>query len=377
MPAIRIPARPQMQETPLIQQHRAIGAKLVDFAGWEMPIQYSGVVDEYHTVRSRVGLFDVSHMGRMRIAGPGSISFLQRITTNDVAKLDVSQAQYSMVCNENGGIKDDVFVYRLNSDEFLLCVNASNRKKILLWLQSQLALDKTVRLEDRSIELAQVAVQGPKSRELLISLGGTHLKGLKLHHTCEGTIGGLSCLLARTGYTGELGFEIYIDADKVGRLWDLLIEKGQTCGLKPAGLGARDLLRLDMGYLLYGNDIGEDTTPLEANADWTVNFQKGWFIGSQALLAQKQAGVARRFVAFELVEKAVPRHGFRILDPTASQPIGSVTSGNLSPLLQKGIGLGYVPLRYTEPGSSILIEIRSKTVPAHIVTPPFYKHKKT
>ena len=278
-----------MQRTPLITHHQACGAKLVDFAGWEMPIQYSGVVDEYHTVRSHVGLFDVSHMGRVRIAGAGAVSFLQRITTNDVGKLAVSQAQYSMVCNENGGIKDDVFVYRLTSDEFLLCVNASNREKILSWLQFQLAQDKTIRLEDRSVELSQVAVQGPKSRELLMSLGGTALEGLKLHHTCDGTIGGLSCLLARTGYTGELGYEMYIDADKVGRLWDLLVDKGQAWGLKPAGLGARDLLRLEMGYLLYGNDMGEETTPLEANADWTVSFQKGGFIGSQALLADDLA----------------------------------------------------------------------------------------
>ena len=365
-----------MQQTPLVQQHRASGAKLVDFAGWEMPIQYSGVVDEYHTVRSHVGLFDVSHMGRMRIAGTGAVSFLQRVTTNDVSKLAVSQAQYSMVCNENGGIKDDVFVYRLATDEFLLCVNASNREKILSWLQSQLAQDKTVRFEDRSVELAQVALQGPKSRELLISLGGTALDGLKLHHTCDASIGSLSCLLARTGYTGELGYEIYIDADKVARLWDLLVDKGAAWGLKPAGLGARDLLRLEMGYLLYGNDMGEDTTPLEANADWTVNFEKGVFIGSRAVLAQKQAGVARRFVAFELVEKAVPRHGFRILDPATSLPIGDVTSGNLSPLLQKGIGLGYVPVRFAEPGSSILIEIRNKTVPAHTIKPPFYRKPK-
>ena len=365
-----------MQCTPLITHHQACGAKLVDFAGWEMPIQYSGVVDEYHTVRSYVGLFDVSHMGRVRIAGSGAVSFLQRVTTNDVGKLANSQAHYSMVCNETGGIKDDIFVYRLTSDEFLLCVNASNREKILSWLQSQLAQNKTVRLEDRSVELAQVAVQGPNSRELLISLGGTALEGLKIHHTCYGTIGGLSCLVARTGYTGELGYEIYIDADKVGRLWDLLIDKGQACGLKPAGLGSRDLLRLDMGYLLYGNDISEETTPLEANVDWTVNFQKGQFIGSQALLAQKQAGIARRFVAFELVEKAVPRHGFRILDLATSDPIGHVTSGNLSPLLQKGIGLGYVPVRYCDPGTSILIEIRSKSIPAHIVKPPFYKKRK-
>ncbi len=365
-----------MQRTPLITQHHACGGKLVDFAGWEMPIQYSGVLDEYHTVRSQVGLFDVSHMGRLWVSGSGAVPFLQRVTTNDVGKLAVSQAQYSMVCNENGGIKDDIFVYRPESDEFLLCINASNREKVLSWLQVQLAQDKTVLLEDRSVGMAQVAVQGPKSRELLISLGGTPLEGLKLHHTCEGTIGNFPCLLARTGYTGELGYEIYIDADKVGRLWDLLIDKGQAWGLKPAGLGARDLLRLEMGYLLYGNDMGEETTPLEANADRTVNFQKGLFIGSQALLAQKQAGVARRFVAFELVEKAVPRQGFRILDPTTSQPIGDVTSGNLSPLLQKGIGLGYVPAPYAEPGSSILIEIRSKSVLATVVKPPFYKKRK-
>ena len=366
-----------MQQTPLIRQHRASGAKLVDFAGWEMPIQYSGVVDEYHTVRSHVGLFDVSHMGRLRIAGTGAGSFLQRVTTNDIGKLAVSQAQYSMVCNESGGIKDDVFVYRLATDEFLLCVNASNREKIRSWLQSQLAQDKTVRFEDRSVELAQVALQGSKSRELLMSLGGTAIDGLKLHHTCDARIGGLSCLLARTGYTGELGYEIYIDAAKVGSLWDLLVDKGVAWGLKPAGLGARDLLRLEMGYLLYGNDMGEDTTPLEASADWTVSFQKGEFIGSRALLVQKQAGVSRRFVAFELAEKAVPRHGFRILDPATSLPIGDVTSGNLSPLLQKGIGLGYVPVRFAEPGSSILIEIRNKTVPAHIVKPPFYRKPKS
>jgi len=365
-----------MKQTPLIKQHRAGGAKLVDFAGWEMPIQHTGVVDEYHTVRSHVGLFDVSHMGRVRIAGTDAASFLQRVTTSDVDKLAVSQAQYSMVCNENGGIKDDIFVYRLAPEEFLLCVNASNREKILSWLQSQITKDQTVRLEDRSVELSQVAVQGPKSRELLMSLGGIQIEALKLHHTCDAMIGGLSCLLARTGYTGELGFEIYIDANRVGRLWDLLVGKGLAWGLKPAGLGARDLLRLEMGYLLYGNDIGEDTTPLEANADWTVSFQKGNFIGSRALLAQKQAGIIRRFVAFELLEKAVPRHGFRILDPEDSRPIGNVTSGNLSPLLQKGIGLGYVPSSYSNQGTPIAIEIRGKTVPAIVVKPPFYKRPK-
>ena len=366
-----------MQQTPLIQQHRASGAKLVDFAGWEMPIQYSGVVDEYHTVRSHVGLFDVSHMGRMRIAGTGAVSFLQRVTTNDVGKLAVSQAQYSMVCNENGGIKDDIFVYRLAPDEFLLCVNASNREKILSWLQSQLAQDKTVRLEDRSVELSQVAVQGPKSRELLMSLGGTALEGLKLHHTCDATIGGLSCLLARTGYTGELGYEMYIDADKVGRLWDLLVDKGQAWGLKPAGLGARDLLRLEMGYLLYGNDMGEDTTPLEASADWTVSFQKGEFIGSQSAFGT-ETGRSRspiRCFRTRRESRASPRiqnprpHGL----PThrrchQRQSLAAPTEGHR-------VGLcAFVP--FADPGTPSRSKSVARLFQHIVVKPPFYKRPK-
>lgn len=364
-----------MQRTPLITQHQSAGAKLVDFAGWEMPIQYSGVVDEYQTVRTKVGLFDVSHMGRFWLAGAGAMTFLQRVTTNDVGKLAVSQAQYSMVCNDRGGIKDDIFIYRIASEVYLLCVNASNREKLLSWLRSHQASGEAVVLEDRSKIMSQVAIQGPQSRELLVSLGGTALTTLKLHHACQTDLSGLPCLIARTGYTGELGYEMYIDADKVGRLWDLLMRKGSAWGLKPAGLGARDLLRLEMGYLLYGNDINEDTTPLEANAEWTVSFQKGDFIGSQALVAQKQTGAARRFTAFELVEKAVPRHGFKVLDSVSSQVIGEVTSGNLSPLLQKGIGLGYVPASHAIPGTPVAIDIRGKAIPAVVVKLPFYKRK--
>lgn len=365
-----------MQRTPLITQHQSAGAKLVDFAGWEMPIQYSGVVDEYQTVRTRVGLFDVSHMGRLWLSGAGAVAFLQRVTTNDVGKLAVSQAQYSTVCNEQGGIKDDIFIYRIASEDFLLCVNASNREKILSWLRSHLASTKAVILQDRSTRLSQIAIQGPQSRELLVSLGGTILTTLKLHHACQANLGGFPCLIARTGYTGELGYEIYVDADKVGRVWDLFMQKGSAWGLKPAGLGARDLLRLEMGYLLYGNDINEETTPLEANVEWTVSFHKGDFIGSQALLTQKQAGVPRRFMAFELVEKAVPRHGFKILDSVSSRVIGEVTSGNFSPLLQKGIGLGYVPPSYAAPATALAIDIRGKAVPAVVVKAPFYKKPK-
>lgn len=365
-----------MQRTPLISQHRVAGAKLVDFAGWEMPIQYTGVLDEYHTVRSTAGLFDVSHMGRLMAAGPGAATFLQQTTTNDVAKLSVGQAHYSMVCNEQGGIKDDIFVYRLKPEEYLLCVNASNREKILRWLQDH-RHGMTVTLDDHSAHLAQVAIQGPCSRDILVTLGGHTVTNLKLHNTCEATLGSIHALVARTGYTGELGYELYVAADRIGALWELLIEHGRTFGLKPAGLGARDLLRLDMGYLLYGNDISEETTPLEAAVGWTVSFQKGEFVGRPRLQAQKDGELTRRFVGFELLEKAVPRHGFKIYSAQASaDPIGEITSGNLSPILQKGIGLGYVPLRYAEPGTPITIDIRGRIVPGQIVKMPFYRKPK-
>ena len=366
-----------MQQTPLIAQHRAAGAKLVDFAGWEMPIQYSGVVDEYQTVRSAAGLFDVSHMGRILVTGPGSMPFLQHTTTNDVAKLAVGQAQYSMVCNEQGGIKDDIFVYRTGETEFLLCVNASNRTKILEGISAAHTVSDACRIEDRSSVLAQLAVQGPAARAILLELGLEQVETLKLHHAYETTLSGMACFVARTGYTGELGYELNVAAEQAGILWEMVVNAGRTYGLKPAGLGARDLLRLEMAYLLYGNDIDEHTTPLEAGVEWTVNFQKGAFVGSQALAEQQRIGGKRRLIAFELLEKGVPRHGYRIVDASSCDVIGEVTSGNLSPRLQKGIGLGYVPLSYAQPGTSIAIDIRGRIMPASVVKPPFYKKIKS
>ncbi|WP_455370583.1 glycine cleavage system aminomethyltransferase GcvT [Petrachloros mirabilis] len=363
-----------MKQTPLIDRHRAHQAKLVDFAGWEMPIQYASVVDEYHTVRCKSGLFDVSHMGRLFVSGRGSCAYLQRITTNDVARLGIGQAHYSMVCNEQGGIKDDIFVYRTAEADYLLCVNASNRQKILEWLKGQQQREDNCTIEDRSTALAQIAIQGPTSRTIVTRLGGTSVAELKIHRACEDMLGGIPCFAARTGYTGELGYELNVSAEQAGKLWDALLEAGHDQGLKPAGLGARDLLRLEMGYLLYGSDIGEETTPLEANVEWTVNFDKGDFIGREPLSAQKKVGPTRRFVAFELSEKAVPRHGFAILDGSANR-IGQVTSGNFSPLLKKGIGLGYVPSTFAVPGTTIAIDIRGKHLPAVIVKPPFYKHQ--
>jgi aminomethyltransferase len=366
-----------MNQTPLIEQHRTHGAKLVDFAGWEMPIQYASVVDEYHTVRSAAGLFDVSHMGRITVAGQGSLVFLQRLTTNDISSLAPGQAHYSMVCNEKGGIKDDIFVYRIGATEYLLCVNASNREKIATWLSTHQTADDRCVIQDETTAIAQIAVQGPASRDILVAAGAPDIGELKMHHCRDTQVAGINCFVARTGYSGELGYELNVSAAHATELWRHLLATGAPKRLKPAGLGARDLLRLEMAYLLYGNDISEDTTPIEAGAAWTVAFDKGDFLGRQALHAQAQEGPALRLIAFELLEKSVPRHGFRIVDRESSQPIGEVTSGNLSPLLQKGIGLGYVPSAYAVPGTIISIDIRGKLVPAIIVKPPFYKKTKS
>jgi aminomethyltransferase len=366
-----------VQQTPLIAQHRKAGAKLVDFAGWEMPIQYSGVVDEYHTVRGKAGLFDVSHMGRISVSGPGSVGFLQYVTTNDVSKISVRSSQYSMVCNPQGGIQDDIFIYHVKPYEFLVCVNASNREKIVAWLMDKVTHVQGCTVKDRSTELAQIAVQGPLSRDFLIASGVGDVTDLNVRQCLEITAFGGTAVVSRTGYTGELGYELYLPAHLAEPAWEQLLNAGHPQGVKPAGLGARDLLRLDMGYLLYGNDISEDISPLEAGADWVVNFEKGEFVGRAALLSQRTQGLARRLVGFELLEKAVPRHGFTIrsVDPQG-QLIGEVTSGNLSPILQKGIGLGSVSPGYAEPGTRIQIDIRGKAVPAQVVKPPFYKRKR-
>ena len=363
-----------MRQTPLIDAHRQAQGKLVDFAGWEMPIQYSGVVDEYHAVRHHAGLFDVSHMGRISVTGAGALAFLQRVTTNDVSKLSVRQSQYSMICTPQGGIMDDIFIYHVKPYEFLVCVNASNREKIVAWMQQKVAQAQSCKVQDQSSSLAQIAIQGPASRDILTTAGLTDLATLKIRQSLDAALCGQTVLVTRTGYTGELGYELYLPAEGASEVWHRLLEVGRPRGIKPAGLGARDLLRLEMAYLLYGNDMSEETTPIEAGAEWVVKFDKGEFIGRAELLAQQSRGASRQLVAFELVEKAVPRHGFKILShQTPHAEIGEVTSGNLSPLMQKGIGMGYVPHAAAPPGSPILIDIRGKSCPAVVVKPPFYK----
>jgi len=354
----------------LFTQHQQLGGKLVDFAGWEMPIQYGGVVEEYQAVRTAVGLFDVSHMGRVMAEGRDAEAFLQRVTTNNVARLAVGEAQYSMVCNPAGGIKDDIFVYRLGPTRFLVCVNASNRDKIVSWL-FQKAPQGDVRLSDESDEMAQIALQGPQSQEILRAVCPSAADRLKPRQCMEADVLGVHGVISRTGYTGEVGYELYVPSRKAEAVWEGLMKAGERAGIKACGLGSRDLLRLEVGYLLYGNDIDEQTTPLEAGAAFAVDFTKGEFVGSQALLEQKEKGPAKRLVAFELLQKGVPRHGMKVL--ADGREIGVVTSGNLSPRLQKGIGLGYVPAAFTAPGTQFQIDIRGRLHPAVVVKLPFYK----
>jgi aminomethyltransferase len=361
-----------MQRTPLIEHHRKLGGKLVDFAGWEMPIQYGGVIEEYQAVRTAAGLFDVSHMGRVTAEGRDAEAFLQHVTTNNVAKLAVGDAQYSMVCNPAGGIKDDIFVYRLGTTRFLLCVNASNREKIVSWL-FQKAPQGDVRLSDESSDLAQIALQGPQSQAILKSVCPRAAETLKPRQCLEAQLLEVPGVVSRTGYTGEIGFELYVQSTYAGVVWARLMEAGAKAGIKACGLGSRDLLRLEVGYLLYGNDIDEQSTPLEAEAAFTVDFTKGEFIGRTALLEQKQNGLTRQLVAFELLQKGVPRHGMKIL--ADKREIGLVTSGNLSPCLQKGIGLGYVPPQFSAVGTPFQVDIRGRLHEAVVVKLPFYKRK--
>ena len=365
-----------MDETPLVEAHRALNAKLVDFAGWLMPIQYKGVLEEYYAVRKAAGLFDVSHMGRIEVSGDQAEAFLQWISTNDVSRLQVGQAQYGMVCHASGGILDDVFVYKTGSSTFLVCVNASNREKILQWFfKHQAEKFGGAVIRDQSAELAQIAIQGPASKAIMQKLMGAHIETLKPRYCMALEGREFSGLLSRTGYTGEIGYEWYLPAAQAPQAWDRLLKAGAEFEAKPAGLGARDLLRLEVGYLLYGNEIDENTSPLEADAEWVVAWNKGAFQGQLALRQQKEDGLTRQLAAFEMVDRGIPRHDMVIF--SNGQSVGKVTSGNFSPILQKGIGLGYLPPALCKDGLSIEVDIRGKRVQAKVVTLPFYKRSKS
>lgn len=359
-----------MKQTPLYSRHKALGARFIEFAGWEMPLQYSGVIEEHHAVRKSAGLFDVSHLARIEIKGKDAISFINKLITTNLEKLKHGHSQYTLLCDENGGIIDDLLVYKKPDSSILLCANAINREKVIAWLKKH-ASTYNVDIRDITHAFAQIAIQGPEAKEILQKLTSANLSEIKRFDFAEISFDSTILLVSRTGYTGEDGFEIYPLASIAETVWDMLLSTGAASGLKPAGLGARDTLRLEMGYLLYGHDIDEKTTPLEAGLGRFVSFEKGDFIGNAALIAQRQNGIRRRLIGFELIDKGIPRAGCKIL--ANGIEIGAVTSGNMSPTLKKGIGLGYVNIGYDKIGDEIEIEIRGKAVLAKVASLPFYR----
>ena len=359
-----------MKRTPLYTAHRRAGARIVDFAGWEMPVQYSGVIAEHLAVRSRAGLFDVSHMGEIQVRGGGAEAFCQRITANDVARMKESQAQYNLFLNEQGGVVDDVIFYKLERGDFLICVNASNTDKDFQWLRDHAPAD--VEVENVSAEYAQLALQGPLAEETLQPLTPLNLAQIKSFYFASGDVAGTRCLVARTGYTGEAGFELYCEPNDVEKLWDNLLEAGSPMGLVPVGLGARDTLRLEKAYPLYGHELDDGTTPLEAGLNWVVKFSKGSFIGCEVLLRQKQEGVKRKLVGMELTEPGIARNQHRLFKDRRC--IGKVTSGTRSPTLGRSIALAYVAAEEARTENILEVEIRNKSVHAKVVPWPFYGH---
>lgn len=359
-----------MKKTPLYEEHKKLGAKIVPFAGWEMPVQYTGVLEEHHAVRNEAGLFDVSHMGEFRFNGPDALSCLQHLTANDVSKLKDGQAQYSLLLNEKGTVVDDIIVYRNSSTEFLMVVNAGNLDKDWAWVTRH--KKGNVQLVNVSDETALIALQGPAALSILKKCSAIPVNNTAPFHFIVGNVGPVkNCWLARTGYTGEDGFEIFCPANVAVTVWQSLLESGRPQGLKPAGLGARDTLRLEARLSLYGHEITEETNPLEAGLGWVVKWDKPDYIGKGALLKTKEKGLTRKIVGFTMVDKGIAREGFPIVEE--GQPIGFVTSGAFSPTLEKPIGLAYVPLRYSEIGTQFHIDIRKSLRIAEVVKTPFYR----
>lgn len=360
----------QLKRTSLYATHLQSGARLVEFGGWEMPVQYAGIVEEHRAVRSAAGLFDVSHMGEVVIDGPGALDSVQRLITNDAGRLAVGEALYTPMCLPEGGIVDDITVFRIGERRYLLVVNASTTQKDFTWVRDH---TRNALARDRSSEFGLLALQGPRAQDILSRVASADLKELKFFHFIDpiAVAGVRNCVIARTGYTGEDGFEIATPWEGAPNVWAGLMEVGRRDGLVPAGLGARDTLRLEAGLMLYGNDIDETTTPLEAPLGFTVKLDKGEFIGRGALVRQKQEGVRRKLVGFEMLERAIPRHGYRLL--TDGDASGQVTSGTFGPWVNKSIGMGYVPSAFARSGTPLSVEIRGKPARAAVVKLPFYK----
>lgn len=361
------------KRTPFYDRHTELKARMVDFAGYEMPMQYAGIRQEHQAVRERAGLFDVSHMGEFFVTGPEALNLLNKVMVSDLSKLEVGKAKYTAMCYEDGGFIDDLLVYRVADQEYMLVVNAANSKKDLEWLEQQNSMNAG--LEDRSDRYALLAIQGPESVQILQKLTDTDLSEIPFYSFKTGNVAGQEMILSATGYTGEKGFELYIDLSKADPLvvWDTLMETGEGLGLEAAGLGARDTLRLEMGYVLYGNDISKETTPVEAKMGWLIDWDKKHFIGMDVLKEQKEAGPGRKLIGFVVEEaRSVPRAGYKITDDQGAE-IGVVTSGTQSISIGKGIGMGYISAGKLSENGKIYINIRNKKAAATVVNPPFYK----
>lgn len=359
-----------MKRTKFYEIHKNLGAKLVDFAGFEMPVQYNSIIEEHKNVRTNVGLFDVSHMGEFFVKGERALDFVQYVTVNNASNLTDGRVQYSAMCYEDGGIVDDLLVYRIKEDEFMLVVNASNIRKDFQWLE--LHNNFGVELTDRSDEYSLLALQGPNSKNVLSKICNKALD-LEFYHFFFAEVAGVDMIVSRTGYTGELGYELYFKGGEqtAAKVWNALFEAGKDFGIAPAGLGARDSLRLEMGYCLYGNDIDNSTNPLEAGLGWITKLKKGDFLGRDALLKVKEQGLTRKLTAMISDERAFPRHGYNI--SANGKVIGSITSGTISPVLEKPIALGYVDIQYAEENKEVNFVIRNKDIPAKVVKLPFVK----
>ena len=359
-----------MKKTTFNNIHKKLGAKIVEFAGYEMPIQYTSIIAEHKAVRNSVGVFDVSHMGEVFVTGEKALDFVQHITINDASKLFPGRVQYSAMCYPDGGIVDDLLVYKISDKEFLLVINASNIDKDFSWMKENNKFGVT--LNNRSDEFSLLAVQGPNSGEILKKLV-PNMPELEYYHFTKGKIAGIDMIISRTGYTGELGYELYFtgDVSQAEKVWDVIFKAGKEFDIQPVGLAARDSLRLEMGYCLYGNDIDQTTNPIEAGLGWITKTDKGNFIGRDAILKMKQEGPGRKLVAMISDEKTFPRHGYDIT--SEGRKIGIITSGTVSPVLEKPVALGYVDKPFNSPGSNVAFKIRDKEFPAVVTKLPFVK----
>ena len=360
-----------LKRTPLNTRHRALGARMVPFGGWDMPVEYSGIADEHLAVRTQAGLFDVSHMGEVEVAGGDALEAIQRMTSNDASRLAVGQAQYSALTTPNGTFVDDLLVYRLADAHYLFVINASNIPKDVAWIQQEIASFGDAVSVNSSSRYALLAVQGPRAVEVLQPLTGVELDSIRYYWFASGEVANVRATISRTGYTGEDGFELFVSPQSAERVWDAVLEAGASAGIRPVGLGARDTLRLEASMRLYGNDMDETTTVLEAGLGWAVGWDKAAFNGREALLRQRAEGVSRKLVGFEMVERGIARHGYEVY--IGDEKVGAVTSGTMTPYLKKAIGMAYVPVEVSPPGTEIAIAVRDRRVVAKVVKMPFYK----